>query len=84
VGQGCLQLVERILGFGGPGEALVLLEEAVEGQAFLTEPRDEAAQGGEAPQHPLHPFKVPNRAHSFEGSNLFKIGFDASLGDYLS
>jgi hypothetical protein len=24
--QGCLQLVERVLGFGGPGEALVFLE----------------------------------------------------------
>jgi hypothetical protein len=39
VGQGHLQLVKRLLGLGSsPGEALVLLEEAVEGQAFLTEP----------------------------------------------
>jgi hypothetical protein len=35
---GRLQLVERILGLGGPGEALVLLEEAIEGQALLAEP----------------------------------------------
>jgi hypothetical protein len=84
VGQGRLQLVKRILGLGGPGEALVLLEEAVEGQAFLAEPRDEAAQGGKAPQHPLHPFKVPNRTYSFEGCNLFGVGLDASLGDYVS
>jgi hypothetical protein len=38
MGEGCLQLVKRLLGLGGPGEALVLLEEPVEGQAFLAEP----------------------------------------------
>jgi hypothetical protein len=30
VGEGCLQLVKRLLGLGGPGEAPVLLEEPVE------------------------------------------------------
>jgi hypothetical protein len=84
VGQGCLQLVERVLGLGGPGEALVLLEEAIEGQAFLAEPRDEAAQGGKAPQHLLHPFEVPNRAHSLEGRNFLGVGLDAPLGDDVS
>jgi hypothetical protein len=84
VGQGRLQLVERILGLGGPGEALVLLEEAVEGQAFFAKPRDEAAQGGKAPQHLLYPFEVPNWTHSLEGCNLFGVGFDALLGDYVS
>jgi hypothetical protein len=84
VGQGRLQLVKRLLGLGGPGEALVLLEETVQRQAFLAEPRDEAAQGGKAPQHPLHPFGVPNRTHSFEGRNLFGVGLDASLGDNVS
>jgi hypothetical protein len=62
----------------------VLLEEAVEGQAFLAEPRDEAAQGGEAPQHPLHAFEVPNRTHSLEGRKLFGVGLDALLGDDVS
>jgi hypothetical protein len=33
----------------------VLLQELVEGQTFLAEPRDEAALGGKAPQHLLHP-----------------------------
>jgi hypothetical protein len=84
VGQGRLQLVKRFLGLGGPGEALVLLEEAVEGQAFLAEPRFEAVQGCKAPQHPLHPFEVPNRTHSFEGRNFFGVGLDASLGDNVS
>jgi hypothetical protein len=31
VGQGCLQLVKRVLGLSGPGEALVLFEEVIEG-----------------------------------------------------
>jgi hypothetical protein len=51
-----LQLVKRILGLDGPGEALVLLQESVEGQAFLAEPRNETAQSGQAAQHLLHPF----------------------------
>jgi hypothetical protein len=84
VGQGRLQLFKRLLGLGGPGEALVLLKEAVEGQAFLAEPRDEAAQCGKAPQHLLYPFEVSNRTHSLEGCNFFGIGLDASLGDYVS
>jgi hypothetical protein len=40
VGEGRLQLVKRLLGLDGPAEPLVLLQEPVEGQAFLTEPRD--------------------------------------------
>jgi hypothetical protein len=84
VGQGCLQLVERVLGLGGPGEALVLFEEAIEGQALFAEPRDEATQGGKAPQHLLYPFEVSNWAHSLEGGNLLGVGLDAPLGDYIS
>jgi hypothetical protein len=38
VGEGRLQLVKRLLCLDGPGEPLVLLQELVEGQAFLTEP----------------------------------------------
>jgi hypothetical protein len=38
MGKGRLQLVKRLLGLGGLGEAFVLLEEPVEGQAFLAEP----------------------------------------------
>jgi hypothetical protein len=53
-------------------------------QALLAEPRDEAAQGGKAPQHPLDPLKVPNRTHPFEDCNLFGVGLDASLGDDVS
>jgi hypothetical protein len=33
-----LQLVQRVLGLDGPGEALVLLQELVEGQALLAKP----------------------------------------------
>jgi hypothetical protein len=83
-GQGRLQLIERILGLGGPGEALVLLEEVMKGQAFLAEPRDEAAQGGKAPRHLLHPFEFSDRAHSLEGRNLLGVGLDAPLGDDVS
>jgi hypothetical protein len=77
VGEGRLQLVKCLLGLDGPGEQL-------EGQGFLAEPRDEAAQGGKAPQHLLDPLEVPNRTHSFEGCNLFGVGLDASLGDDVS
>jgi hypothetical protein len=42
------------------------------------------AQGGEAPQHLLHPFKVSNRAHPFEGRDFFGVGLDAPLGNDLS
>jgi hypothetical protein len=38
VGKGRLQLIKRLLGFGGLGETLVLFEEPVEGQALLAEP----------------------------------------------
>jgi hypothetical protein len=62
----------------------MLLEEPVQGQALLAELRDEAAQGGKAPQHPLDPLKVPNRTHPFEGCNLFGVSLDASLGDDVS
>jgi hypothetical protein len=74
MGKGRLQLIERLLGLDGLGEPLMLLEEPVEGQALLAEPRDEAAQGGKAPQHLLDPLEVPNQAHSFEGCNLFGVG----------
>jgi hypothetical protein len=62
----------------------MFLQQPVEGQAFPVEPRDEAAQGGKAPQHLLDPLKVPNRTHSFKGCNLFGVGLDASLGDDVS
>jgi hypothetical protein len=62
----------------------VFLQESVEGQAFLAEPRDEAAQGSKAPQHLLDPLEVSNRTHSFEVCNLFGVGLDASLGDDVS
>jgi hypothetical protein len=84
VGEGRLQLVKRLLGLDGLGEPLVFLQELVEGQAFLAEPRNEAAQGGEAPQHLLDSLEVSNRTHSLEGSNLFGVGLDASLGDNVS
>jgi hypothetical protein len=32
----------------------------------------------------LYPFEVPNWTHSLEGCNLFWVGLDASLGDYVS
>jgi hypothetical protein len=50
-----LQPVERILGLDSPREALVLLQESVEGQTLFTEPRDGMVQGGQAAQHLLHP-----------------------------
>jgi hypothetical protein len=84
VGERRLQLVKGLLGLDGPGEPLVFLQEPVEGQAFLTKPRNEAAQGGEAPQHLLDPLEDSNQTHSFEGSNLFGVGLDASLGDNVS
>jgi hypothetical protein len=62
----------------------VLFEEAVEGQAFFAEPRNEAAQGGKAPQHLLYPLEVSNRNHSLEGRDLLGVGLDALLGDYVS
>jgi hypothetical protein len=62
----------------------VFLEEAIEGQALLAEPRDEAAQSGKAPQHLLHPFEVPDRTHSFEGRNLLGVGLNSPLGDDVS
>jgi hypothetical protein len=84
LGERCLQLVKGLLGLDGPGEPLMFLQEPVEGQAFLAESRNEAAQGGEAPQHFLDPLEVSNWTHSFEGSNLFGVGLDASLGDNVS
>jgi hypothetical protein len=35
MGERRLEFVERLLGLDGPGEALMLLQEPVEGQAFL-------------------------------------------------
>jgi hypothetical protein len=32
----------------------------------------------------LHPFKVPDWTHSFEGRNLFGVGLDSPLGDDVS
>jgi hypothetical protein len=62
----------------------VLLQELVEGQTFLAEPRDEAAQGDKAPQHVLHPFEVSNRPHLVEGCDFFGVGLDAPLGNDVS
>jgi hypothetical protein len=81
VGQRRHELIKRLLGLDGPGEALVLLQESVEWQSLLAEPRNEMAQGGEAPQHLLDPLKVANRAHPLEGCDLFGVGLDAPLGD---
>jgi hypothetical protein len=83
-GERRLQLIKRLLGLNGPGESLVFLQEPIEGQAFLAEPRNEAAQGGKAPQHLLDPLEVLNRTHSFEGYNLFGVDLDASMGDDVS
>jgi hypothetical protein len=62
----------------------VLLQEPVEGQTFLTKSRDESAQGGKAPQHLMHPFKVSNWAHPIKGCDLFGIGLDTPLGNNVS
>jgi hypothetical protein len=76
-----LSFVKCPLGLDGPGEALVLLQESVEGQPLLAEPRNETAQGGEAPQHLLDPLKVANWTHTFEGCDLLGVGLDPLLGD---
>jgi hypothetical protein len=75
------ELIERLLGLDGLGEVFVLLQESVEGQTFLTELRDEAAQGGKAAQHILHPLEVSNRDHPVEGRDLFGVGLDSPLGN---
>jgi hypothetical protein len=62
----------------------VLLQESVEGQALLGEPRDEANQGGKAPQHFLDPLEVSNRTHPVEGHDLLGVGLDAPLGNDVS
>jgi hypothetical protein len=59
----------------------VLLQKPVERQALFNELRDEAAQGGKAPQHLLDPLEVLNRPHSIEGCNLLGVGLDPSLGN---
>jgi hypothetical protein len=81
VGEHYLEFVQCLLGLDGLGEALVLLQEPVEGQALFAETRNEAAQGGKAPQHLLDPLEVSNRAHPVEGCDLLRVGLDASLGD---
>jgi hypothetical protein len=80
-GERRLEFVKHLLGLDGLGEALVFLQVSVEGQALFTEPRDEAAQGGEAPQHLLDPLEVSSRAHPFEGHELLGVGLDAALGN---
>jgi hypothetical protein len=79
MGEHRLESVKRSLGLDGPGEALMLLQESVEGQTLFAEPRDEAAQGGKAPQHLLDPLEVSNRDHPVEGCDLFRVGLNASL-----
>jgi hypothetical protein len=68
----CFQLVECVIGLDGLGEALVLLQESVEGHALFVELRDEVAQSGQAAQHLLHPFKsrigpIQSRTETFSG-----------------
>jgi hypothetical protein len=84
VGERRLEFVKRPLGLDGPGESLVLLQEPVEGQALFVKSRDEAAQGGKAPQHLLDPLEVSNRAHPVEGRDLLGVGLDAPLGNNIS
>jgi hypothetical protein len=84
VGERRLEFVKRLLGLDGPGESPVLLQESVEGQSLLAELRDEASQGGKAPQHLLDPLEVLNRAHSIEGRDLLGVGLDAALGNDVS
>jgi hypothetical protein len=84
VGERRLQFVKRLLGLDGLGELLMFFQEPVEGQALLAMPRNEAAQGGKAPQHLLNPLEVSNRTHSLEGGNVFGVGLDASLRDDVS
>jgi hypothetical protein len=84
MGEHRLEFVKRLLSLDGPEEALVLLQEPLEGQAFLAESRNEAAQGGKAPQYLLHPFEVSNRAHPVEGPDFFRVWLDALLGNNVS
>jgi hypothetical protein len=83
VGERHLEFVKCLLGLDGLGETLMLLQEPIEGQALFAEPRNEAAQGGKAPQHLLDAFEVPNRAHLVEGCDLLGVGLDASLGNHI-
>jgi hypothetical protein len=62
----------------------MLLQESVEGQPHLAEPRNKAAQGGEAPQHLLDPLEVSNWAHPLEGRDLLRVWLDPLLGDDVS
>jgi hypothetical protein len=62
----------------------VLLQESVEGQAFLAEPQNEAAQSGQAAQHLMYPFQVSNWTHLVEGRDFLRAGLDAPLGDDVS
>jgi hypothetical protein len=76
-----LEFVECLLGFDGPGKTPVLLQEPVEGQDLFAELRDEAAQGGKAPQHLLDPIEVSNQVHPVEGRDFLAVGLDAPLGN---
>jgi hypothetical protein len=52
VGKHRLEHVKCFLGLDDLGEALMLLQDPVEGQALFAEPRDKAAQGGKGTPTP--------------------------------
>ena len=79
--QHLLQLVKSLVGLVIPLEVSALLHEAVEGESFLSEPADEAVQGGQASGELLDVSKLGGDRHSLDGLDLHRVAFDAAFGD---
>ena len=81
LGERLLQVPERGVGLVIPYELIRFLEEPVQGERLLTEPRDEATQRGNAACKPLGVLEVLRILQHLDGLDFVRIGFNPSLGD---
>ena len=75
---------ESLLGFLSPDKGIRLFEELVEWHSPFAEPGDEAAQGSQTADEPLHALDVAYGAHVGDGHDLFGVGLDTALGHNVS
>ena len=73
------ELPERFLGFRGPLDGPLLLEELEERQGALAQPGDEAPERGDAPVEALDVLDPLRRLQLLDSQDLVGVGLDSPV-----
>ena len=80
----CLLGLECHLAFRRPAKWFGAPQHFEEGKVVLSRFCDEATEGREAAGQVLYFFQIGGRRNFYDGTNLARIGLDASSGDEIS